>query len=91
MRATCHRRLTPGAAQRYVWAEMQQTPSWGPLTIELARQPERPPRPVTLAATATPVTFQGARRPGAKLPPVTVSAVSAQEPSPPQGEEAIAW
>jgi hypothetical protein len=70
---------------------MPQTHSWGTLTIELARQPARPPRPVTLAVTAKPVTFQGARRPGGKLPPVTVSAVSAQEPSPPQGEEPLEW
>jgi hypothetical protein len=41
--------------------------------------------------TAKPVTFHGARRPGGKLPPVTVSAVYAQESSPPQGEEPSAW
>jgi hypothetical protein len=91
IRAKCNRRLAPGTAQRYLWAEMQQPHSLGTLTIELARQPERPPRPVTLSVTAKPVTFQGARRPGGKLPPVTVSAVYAQEPSPPQGEEPIAW
>ena len=91
IRAKCNRRLAPGAAQRYLWAEMQQTHALGTLTIELARQPERPPRPVTLVVTAKPVTFQGARRPGGKLPPVTVSAVYAREPSPPQGEELIEW
>jgi hypothetical protein len=37
------------------------------------------------------VTFQGTRRPGGKLPPVTVSAVYAREPSPSQGEEPIEW
>jgi hypothetical protein len=91
IRAKCDRCLAPGAAQRYLWAEMQQTPALGTLTIELACQPERPPRPVTLSVTATPVTFQGARRPGGKLPPVTVSAVYTQEPSPPQGEAPIEW
>ena len=63
----------------------------GPLPIALARQPDRPPRPVNLAVTATHVTFNGARRPGGKLPPVEVSAVYAKEPSPPQGEEPVAW
>jgi hypothetical protein len=91
IRATWNRCSVPGAAQRYVWAEMQQTHSLGTLTLDLARQPERPPRSVTLAVTAKPVTFQGARRPGGTLPPVTVSAVYAQEPSPPQGEEPIEW
>jgi hypothetical protein len=91
IRATCHRRIVPGAAPRYVWAEMQQTPSLGTLTIELARQPEGPPRPVTLSVTAKPVTFHGARRPGGQLPPVTVRAVYARESSPSQGEEPIAW
>jgi transposase-like protein/transposase Tn5 family protein len=91
IRAKENRRLAPGAAQRYLWAEMQQTPALGTLTIDLTRQPERPPRSVTLAVTAKPVTFQGARRPGGQLPPVTVSVVYAQEPSPPQGEEPIEW
>jgi hypothetical protein len=91
IRAKCDRRLAPGAAQRYLWAEMQQAHALGTLTIELARQPKRPPRPVTLSVTAKPVTFQGARRPGGKRPPGTVSAVYAQEPSPPQGEEPVEW
>jgi len=91
IRAKCNRCLAPGAAQRYLWAEMQQTPALGTLTIELARQPERPPRPVTLSITAKLVTFQGARRPGGKLPPVTISAGYAQESSPPHGEEPIEW
>jgi hypothetical protein len=91
IRAKEHRRLAPGAAQRYVWAERQQTGSLGTLTIDRARQPDRPPRPVTLAVTATPVTFDGARRPGGNLPPVTVSAVYAQEPSPPAGAEPVEW
>jgi hypothetical protein len=82
IRAKENRRLAPGAAQRYLWAEMQQTSSLGTFTIDLARQPDRPPRPVTLSVTAKPVTFYGARRPGGKLPPVTVSAVYAKEPSP---------
>jgi hypothetical protein len=70
---------------------MQPTAALGTLTIELARQPERPPRSATLSVTATPVTFHGARRLGGTLPPVTVSAVSAQEPSPPPGEEPVEW
>jgi len=91
IRAKCNRRLAPGAAQRYLWAERQQTPSWGTLTLTLARQPERPPRQVTLAVTATQVTFPGARRPGGNLPPREVSAVYAQEPSPPPGEAPGEW
>jgi hypothetical protein len=75
IRAKCNRRLVPGAAPRYLWAERQQTPALGTLTLELARQPERPPRPVPLSVSAKPVTFRGARRPGGQLPPVTVSAV----------------
>jgi hypothetical protein len=90
MRAKENRRLAPGAAQRYVWAELQQTGSWGTRPIALARQPDWPPRPVPLAVTAKLVTFYGARRPGGKLPPVTVSAVYAQESSPPQSEDPVA-
>jgi hypothetical protein len=76
LRATEERRLAPGAAPRDVWAERPQTGALGTRTIDLARQPERPPRPVTRAGTAK---------------PVTVSAVDAQEPNPPAGEEAVAW
>jgi hypothetical protein len=91
MRAQGNRRLVPGAAQRSVWAEMQQTAALGTLTIAVARQPERPPRSATLSVTAKPVTFHGARRLGGTRPPVTVSAVYAQEPSPPPGAEPVAW
>jgi hypothetical protein len=83
IRAKWHRRFAPGAAQQSLWAEMQQTGSGGTITIALARHPERPPRPVTLAVTATPVTFPGARRLGGTLPPVAVNAVYAKASSPP--------
>jgi transposase Tn5 family protein len=63
----------------------------GTLTLELARQPDRPPRQITLAVTATQVTFHGARRPGGKLPPVEVRAVYAKESSPPQDDEPVEW
>jgi hypothetical protein len=89
--AKCHRRLAAGAAPQYLWAEMQQTPSLGTLTLELARRPDRPPRQVTLTMTATQVTFHGARRRGGKLPPVEVSAVYAKEPRPPPGEAPVEW
>jgi len=91
IRAKCHRRLAPGAAQRYVWAARQQTPSLETLPLPLARQPERPPRQVTLAVTATQVTFHGARRPGGTLPPLEVRAGYAKEPSPPPGEAPVEW
>jgi hypothetical protein len=70
---------------------MPQTRSLGTLTIAHARQPDRPPRQVTLSVTATQVTFNGARRPAGNLPPMEVSAVYAKEPSPPQGEEPVTW
>jgi Transposase Tn5 dimerisation domain len=91
IRAKCNRRLAPGAAQRYLGAERQQTPSLGTLTLALARQPERPPRPGTRAVTATQGPGHGARRPGGTLPPVEVSAIDAQERSPPQAATPVEW
>ena len=91
LRATGPRRLAPGAVPRDGWAERQQTSAWGPLPIDRARQPARPPRPGTLASTATPVPCPGARRLGGQLPPVTVRAVAAQESRPPQGAAPVAW
>ena len=70
---------------------MAQTPAWGTRPLTLARQLARPPRPATLAVTATPVTFHEARRLGGKRPPVAGSAVYAQERSPPQGEAPVPW
>lgn len=74
IRATGHRRLAPGAAPRYGWAEMPPPPSVGTLPSARARQPARAPRPVPLAGTATHVPCHGARRPGGTLPPLAVSA-----------------
>ena len=90
-RATANRRPAPGATPPSLWAERPQTGSVGTRTSDLTRQPERPPRPVPLAVVATPVTCQGARRPGGKLPPVPVSADYDQDSSPPQGEAPSAW
>jgi hypothetical protein len=75
MRATADRHLAPGAAPRYVWAERPPPCAVGTLPLALAHHPARPPRPVTLAVTAKPVPFDGARRPGGQRPPVTGSAV----------------
>jgi len=90
MRAPENRRRAPGATQRDVWAAMPPPGAWGPLTIDLARPPERPSRSGPRTVTATPVPCHGARRPGGQLPPVTSRAVSAQASSPPQGEEPMA-
>jgi hypothetical protein len=63
----------------------------GRMTVELTRQPDRPPRQVTLRVAGKRVTCNGARRPGGRLPPVEVVAVDAKECRPPRGEEPIAW
>jgi hypothetical protein len=47
IRAKCHRRLVPGAAQGYVWAERQQTTALGPFPshslASLSGRPAPPP------------------------------------------------
>lgn len=91
IRAKCNRRLAPGAAQDYLWEEMQAARPLGKLTFKLTRQADRPPRRVTVTVTARPVTFLGARRPGGRLPPVQVWAIYALERKPPKGEEPLEW
>jgi hypothetical protein len=91
VRAQGNRRLAPGSAQRHWWAEMRQTRALGEMTVELARQPARPPRQVTRSVTAKLVTCNGARRARSTLPPVEVTAVYAQECSPPPGEAPLEW
>jgi hypothetical protein len=91
IRAKCNRRLAGGIRHEYLWDEMAAARPLGKLTFKLSRQADRPPRRVTVAVTARSVTFQGARRPGGRLPPVQVWAVYATERKPPQGEEPIEW
>jgi hypothetical protein len=91
IRAKCNRRLVTGTEPRYLWEEMQKAHAAGRITIELTRQPDRPPRPVTLRVVVKRVTFHGARRPGGRLPPVEVVAVYAKECRPPSSEEPIEW
>jgi hypothetical protein len=70
---------------------MQKARAAGSITVEVTRQPHRPPRQATLRVAVKRVMFSGARRPGGKLPPVEVVAVSAKERRPPSSEEPIAW
>jgi Transposase DNA-binding/Transposase DDE domain len=91
LRAKCHRRLAKGQAPRDLWEDMQQARAAGRLTVELTRQPNRPPRQVTLRVAVTRVTVTGARRLGGRLPPVEVVAVYARECRPPSGEEPVEW
>jgi Transposase DNA-binding/Transposase Tn5 dimerisation domain len=91
IRAKCNRRLAPGAAQGYLWEELQAAHPLGRVTFELSRQADRPTRQVTLIVRARPVTFHGARRLGGRLPPVQLWAIYARERKPPKGEEPIEW
>jgi hypothetical protein len=74
-RAQGHRRLAKGTAPRYVWEERQKARAAGRMTIALTRQPDQPPRQLTLRVAVTRVTCTGPRRPGGRLPPVEVIAV----------------
>jgi Transposase DDE domain len=91
IRAKGHRRLAKGQEPRDVWADMQQARAAGCLTVELTRQPNRPPRQVTLRVAVKRLTVTGARRPGGRRPPVEVVAVYAKECRPPRGEEPVEW
>jgi hypothetical protein len=91
IRAKCHRRIANRKEPRDLWEDMQQAGAAGRLPVELTRQPDRPPRQVTLPVAVKRVTFHGAHRPGGRLPPVEVVAVYAKECRPPRGEEPIEW
>jgi len=91
IRAKCKRRLAPGAAHDSLGEEMQAARPLGRISFELSRQADRPARRATLSVTARPVTLQGARRLGGRLPPVQLWAVYTKELRPPKGEEAIEW
>ena len=84
IRAKGHRRLAKGTEPRDLWEEMQKARAAGRMTVELTRQPDRPPRQLTLRVAVKRVTVNGARRPGGRLPPVEVVAVYAKECRPPR-------
>ena len=91
IRAKCNRRLATGTEPRYLWEVMQRARPLGRITFELSRQADRPSRRITHSVKAMPVTFNGARRPGGRLPPVRVWAVYAIELKSPKGDEPIEW
>src|SRR5262245_38145791 len=70
---------------------MQKASAAGSITVEMTRQPNRPPRQATLRVAVKQVLVNGARRPGGRLPPVEVVAVYAKEHRPPSGEEPLEW
>jgi hypothetical protein len=91
IRAKCDRRLATGKDASYGWAARQKARGLGSITVELTRQPNRPPRQATLSVAVKRVLFTGARRPGGRRPPGEVVAVYAQEHRPPGGEEPLEW
>jgi len=91
IRAKGHRRLATGKEPRDLGEARPKARAAGRMTIALTRQPDRPPRQVTLRGAVTRGTFTGTRRPGGRLPPVEVMAVSAKECRPPSGEEPGEW
>jgi Transposase Tn5 dimerisation domain len=91
IRAKCDRRIAKGKDASYLWEEMQKARAVGSITVALTRQPNRPPRQATLSLAVKRVIFNGARRPGGRLPPVEVVAVYAKEHHPPGGEEPLEW
>jgi Transposase Tn5 dimerisation domain len=91
IRAKGHRRIAKGKEPRDLWEDMQKARAAGRITVELTRQPDRPPRRITLRIAVKRVTFNGGRRPGGRRPPVEVVAVYAQECRPPRGEAPIEW
>ena len=44
IRAKCNRRLAKETEPRYLWEAIQKVRALGRITVELTRQPERPPR-----------------------------------------------
>jgi hypothetical protein len=91
IRAKCNRRIAKGTEHSYLWQEMRTARPLGRLTVEVSRRADRPPRQATLAVSVRRVTFNGARRPGGRLPPVEVTVVYAKERHPPKGEEPLEW
>jgi hypothetical protein len=91
IRAKSHRRIATGQEPHSLWEDRPKARATGSLTVEVTRQPHRPPRQATLKVAVKRVLCSGARRPGGKLPPVEVVAVYAKERRPPRGEEPLAW
>jgi hypothetical protein len=74
-----------------LWSALQQSPQRFRRTLDLSATPQRPARQVTLAVRACELTLKPPYRRDRKLPPVTVSAVLAEEIDPPEGEQGVQW
>jgi IS4 transposase len=91
IRAKCDRRIAAGKDASSVGEARPKARAVGSVTVELTRQPNRPPRQATLGVAVKQVMCNGARRPGGRLRPVEVVAVYAKESRPPGGEEPREW
>lgn len=91
IRAVHNRRVVHEA--KYLWEAVQAQAVSGYMTVEVGRQPGRPPRTATLEIRFMSILIQpphnGLYRPQAR--PVQVQAILAKELSPPEGEPVIGW
>lgn len=91
IRATQNRCVAEEA--HLLWAAVRATPVGEVVPVAVGRRADRPPREALLTLRWTPVTLLPPRnRPGrARLDPVPVVAILAEEPVPPPGETPIRW
>jgi hypothetical protein len=78
---------------RYVWDAVRAAPVGAVVPVAVGRRADREPREALLTLRGTPLTLLPPRnRPDrARLAPVPVTAILAEEPVPPAGEPAIRW
>lgn len=74
----------------YLWDDLAQCAVIGTLCFKTPRTGNKKSRAVTVEIRTREVEFCG-RHGGARVPPVTVSAVYVNEQAPPKGEEPIEW
>jgi IS4 transposase len=88
IRAHHDRRLDNGKALRQ---SLEQAPILGEVTFTSPKTSKRPAREVTQTLQAARVTIQAPRGKATRQRAVTLTALLAQEPSPPKGQEPLHW
>jgi hypothetical protein len=91
IRAT-HNRVVSDEAH-YLWPAVRQVAAGGQIRVAVGRRDDRPPRQATVTVRWTPVMLQPPRHhvQRARLQPLALTAVLAEEAPPPVGGEPICW
>ena len=88
VRAAWNRRVSH--PEKYLWAHLEAQPLSATLEVNVARKAKKAERTALVELRFAVLTLKPPRR-NPTLPPITISAIYVNEPSPPKDEEPLCW